>query len=129
MRNKFSGCVYRVYVAWLALFFIQFSSCMEDLGERKARPVRHYAVLPRAESQYSFYAESQYSFDLVALSCYSPQCACAIQNNPKSADDIFSDRGRFLGDKSLISPTTVCTIPSSRITVNPRLLQQAIPYF
>jgi hypothetical protein len=78
-------------------------------------------------------AEGHYWFDLVALSYYMPAKVIAMLNNQQRMGIKYEQDEFTPGDKSEITPATINTfrlpIPSSEITANPKLLDQAVPYF
>jgi hypothetical protein len=86
------------------------------------------------ERRIEFAAESQYWPDLVSLSYYNPQKAIDLLNGGDRVSFSYSDGVATPGDPfGVITPATINSfklpIPSSEITANPKLLEEAVPYF
>nr|MBD3621026.1 RagB/SusD family nutrient uptake outer membrane protein [Sunxiuqinia sp.] len=93
------------------------------------------ADLLRKERRIELAAEGEYWFDLVRLSYYNPSKAMGLLNGAERVKIQIDDDGVVTpGDPyGVITPATANSfrlpIPSSEITANPKLLDNAVPFF
>lgn len=86
------------------------------------------------ERRIEFAAESQYWPDLVSLSYYNPQKAISLLNGGERVTFTYNAGVATPGDPfGVITPATINSfklpIPSAELTANPKLLEEAVPYF
>ncbi len=93
------------------------------------------AEMLRKERRIELAAEGEYWFDLVRLSYYNPSRAIALLNGEQRVKIVIDDEGVVTpGDPyGIITPAEISSfrlpIPSAEITANPKLLDEAVPYF
>ena len=93
------------------------------------------AEMLRKERRIELAAEGEYWFDLVRLSYYNPSKAIALLNGGSRVKIAIDDDGVVTqGDPyGVITPAEISSfrlpIPSVEITANPKLLDNAVPFF